>query len=220
VEREPRARLRWIDAKTVGHVLTNRPPPNDRFSHKVSTKQTMTPSGFTPGFLQTAPGRRPGSSSSPSRCARPTGGSRSGRTRRPGGRRHVGICRVEPKIRRAEFQHRVEPVHLGHAGGDERAVHRVQDRGLELRRLPFRSVSVTSGMASPPGDEAGRPAQDPGSRLETAIHSMTSSARASNAGGIVTPSAFAVLRLMTSWNLVGSSTGRSPGRAPFRILST
>jgi hypothetical protein len=48
---------------------------------------------------------------------------------------------------------------------------------------------------------------------------MTSSATASTDGGIVRPSAFAVLRLMTRSNLVGCSTGRSAGLAPFRILS-
>src|SRR5712692_8048182 len=48
----------------------------------------------------------------------------------------------------------------------------------------------------------------------------TSSARWSNEGGIVSPSALAVLRLMTSSNFVGCSTGRSPGLAPLRILST
>src|SRR5882762_1631152 len=51
-------------------------------------------------------------------------------------------------------------------------------------------------------------------------HWITSSARDSNDGGIVSPSAFAVLRLMTSSNLVGCSIGRSPGLAPFRILTT
>src|SRR5262249_9150378 len=51
-------------------------------------------------------------------------------------------------------------------------------------------------------------------------HCMTSSARASRDGGIVSPRALAVLRLITSSNLVGCSTGRSPGLAPFRILST
>src|SRR5262245_25288067 len=51
-------------------------------------------------------------------------------------------------------------------------------------------------------------------------HSITSSARASTVGGIVRPSAFAVLRLMTSSNLVGCSTGRVAGLAPLRILST
>ena|ERR1700730_3557256 len=51
-------------------------------------------------------------------------------------------------------------------------------------------------------------------------HSMTSSARARSEGGIARPSAFAVLRLMTSSNFVGCSTGRSDGFAPLRILST
>src|SRR5215468_5292220 len=49
---------------------------------------------------------------------------------------------------------------------------------------------------------------------------MTSSARSSRDGGIVSPRAFAVLRLITSSNFVGCSTGRSAGLAPFRILST
>src|SRR5262245_7990614 len=51
-------------------------------------------------------------------------------------------------------------------------------------------------------------------------YSITWSARPSTDGGIVSPSAFAVLMLMTSSNLVGCSTGRSAGFAPFRILST
>jgi hypothetical protein len=38
----------------------------------------------------------------------------------------------------------------------------------------------------------------------TAIHSITSSALASSVGGTVRPSAFAVLRLITSSNLVGA----------------
>src|SRR5207302_1871277 len=49
-------------------------------------------------------------------------------------------------------------------------------------------------------------------------HSITSSARASSVRGTVRPSALAVLRLMTSSNLVGCCTGRSAGLAPFRIL--
>src|SRR6516225_3633290 len=51
-------------------------------------------------------------------------------------------------------------------------------------------------------------------------HSITSSAVASSAGGTVTPSVFAHLRLSASTNLVGCSTGRSAGFVPFRILST
>ena len=49
---------------------------------------------------------------------------------------------------------------------------------------------------------------------------MTSSARASTAGGMVRPRAFAVLRLMVRAILVGRSTGRSPAFAPFSTLST
>ena len=51
-------------------------------------------------------------------------------------------------------------------------------------------------------------------------YSITSSARSRIAGGTVRPSALAVLRLTTSSNLVGCSTGRSAGLSPLRILST
>ena len=52
------------------------------------------------------------------------------------------------------------------------------------------------------------------------LYSITSSARASSVGGIVRPSALAVLRLMTNSNRTGSSTGRSAGLAPFKMRST
>jgi hypothetical protein len=52
------------------------------------------------------------------------------------------------------------------------------------------------------------------------LHSITSSAIASILSGMTRPSALAVLRLTTRSNLVGCSTGRSPGFAPRRILST
>src|SRR5262249_46826064 len=51
-------------------------------------------------------------------------------------------------------------------------------------------------------------------------HSITSSARNRNDSGIVRPSALAVVRLMIRSNLVGCSTGMSPGFVPRRILST
>jgi len=51
-------------------------------------------------------------------------------------------------------------------------------------------------------------------------YSITSSARARSVGGIVRSRAFAVVRLRTRSNLVGCSTGMSPGFAPRRILST
>jgi tripartite-type tricarboxylate transporter receptor subunit TctC len=46
---------------------------------------------------------------------------------------------------------------------------------------------------------------------------ITSSASASSLSGTFRPRAFAVLRLMTSSNLVGRMTGRSAGLAPLRI---
>src|SRR5215472_18760203 len=51
-------------------------------------------------------------------------------------------------------------------------------------------------------------------------HSITSSAVAIIDDGTVRPRSFAVLRLITSSNLVGCSMGKSPGFAPLRILST
>src|SRR5262249_42895429 len=53
-----------------------------------------------------------------------------------------------------------------------------------------------------------------------AFHSITSSARASSEGGTVSPSTCAVVRLITRSNLVGCSTGMSPGFDPRSILST
>src|SRR6516162_5459406 len=53
-----------------------------------------------------------------------------------------------------------------------------------------------------------------------ALHSITSSACCRNGSGMVRPSAFAVLRLTISSNLVGSWTGKSPALAPLRIRST
>jgi len=51
-------------------------------------------------------------------------------------------------------------------------------------------------------------------------YSITSSARASSAGGSVRPKALAVVRLTIKSNLVGCATGISPGLAPRKILST
>src|SRR5262249_52560414 len=50
-----------------------------------------------------------------------------------------------------------------------------------------------------------------------ALHSITSSARASSLSGIWRPSALAVLRLITNANLMDCITGRSAGFSPLRI---
>src|SRR5215467_2839818 len=52
------------------------------------------------------------------------------------------------------------------------------------------------------------------------FHSITLSARSTRAAGTSWPIAFAVLRLMTSSNLVGCSTGESAGFAPRRSLAS
>jgi hypothetical protein len=51
-------------------------------------------------------------------------------------------------------------------------------------------------------------------------YSISSSARASSEGGIVIPSALAVLRLMTISKVVGWTTGRSAGFSPLRMRPT
>src|SRR5262245_27156428 len=49
------------------------------------------------------------------------------------------------------------------------------------------------------------------------FHSITSSARVSIVGGRSRPNALAALRLITSSNFVGCSTGRSAGFKPLRM---
>jgi hypothetical protein len=56
--------------------------------------------------------------------------------------------------------------------------------------------------------------------LELFDYLITRSALANTFGGIVSPICFAVLRLIMNSNFFGSSTGKSAGLAPFRILST
>src|SRR5262249_44924736 len=60
-------------------------------------------------------------------------------------------------------------------------------------------------------------AAEKGDELPTAARSLTSSARARSVGGSSMPSAGAVGRLMTNWNLVDCTTGRSAGLAPLRM---
>src|SRR6516164_7377270 len=103
-------------------------------------------------------------------------------------------------------------------------------RGTEIERqgstLSRRSLPSIAMPARAPQWPLPRTGWGASGAKRTAIHSecgcysMTSSARARTEGGIVSPSALAVLRLTTSLNLVGCCTGRSAGLAPFKILST
>ena len=57
-------------------------------------------------------------------------------------------------------------------------------------------------------------------RIQLALYSITSSARATSVGGTAMPSVFAVLRLTTSSNFTGDCTGSVAGSSPLRIRST
>jgi len=85
------------------------------------------------------------------------------------------------------------------------------------RKKDFSEISAYRNSITRRGNQ--RHAADERDELAP-VHSITSSARKRKDSGIVNPSAFAVLRLTTSSNFVGSSMGRSAGLAPLRILST
>jgi hypothetical protein len=80
-------------------------------------------------------------------------------------------------------------------------------------RCPVTGVKQTSRLRAPTSEF------DP-TRTSEDRYSITSSATASNAGGMSRPSALAVLRLMVSSYLVGCCTGKSAGFSPLRIRST
>src|SRR5262249_50445119 len=87
--------------------------------------------------------------------------------------------------------------------------HQHADTALTLALLRTRRERPRRRRAASERDEL--------AALNARTHSITSSARASTVGGISRPSAFAVLRLITNSNLVGSWTGRSPGFSPFSM---
>ena len=92
------------------------------------------------------------------------------------------------------------------------------DKGFAKMSQPpaFRNVAGESELT-----EASRRRRAADERDELSpSHSITSSARASRVGEISRPSALATVRLKTSSNLVGCSTGRLLGLAPRKILST
>jgi hypothetical protein len=101
------------------------------------------------------------------------------------------------------------------------ALYRPSPRAQFLdRRLGIPSrATLSSGKAREPACSADLLLPGHG-RAPLGRYWSTLSARCNSDCGIVSPRAFAVLRLITSSNLVGYSTGRSAGLAPFRILST
>ena len=92
-----------------------------------------------------------------------------------------------------------------------------------VNRLDRRGTSAsprkrTSRRAS--GDVRFVPKGDICTAAKWRFYSITSSAVICIINGSVSPSAFAVLRLMINSNLVGACTGRSPGLSPLRMRST
>src|SRR5262245_27432091 len=103
------------------------------------------------------------------------------------------------------------------------------DEALPVSLIPQLGVPARytpSGGRGPAWDQRG-PRGYVGSNVRFArkrpiwhLYSITSSARAISEGGTVSPSTCAVVRLITRSNLVGCSTGMSPGFDPRSILST
>src|SRR5262245_4812345 len=89
---------------------------------------------------------------------------------------------------------------------------------FDLMGLPARMPTASPNRASPqhvrfvPIADMRAAARHP--------YSITSSARARISSGTFKPSAIATVTLIAKSNFVGCSTGRSPGFAPRRILST
>src|SRR5262249_42089649 len=96
----------------------------------------------------------------------------------------------------------INPVHL------KNMLRQVQSDRSNLTHgwLPFAAGRQQFGTQMPQG---GHPPH----------HSITSSASDSRLSEIFTPTSLAVLRLITSSNLVGCSTGRSAGLAPLRMVA-
>jgi len=101
------------------------------------------------------------------------------------------------------------PLCQGLSGGFRSRCSEQPDKVRHGSKAPFSArarhfrLSPTSGHSRRPSARLKVP------RRHRLIYPITSSARVSTAGGIVRPSAFAVVRLMNSSKLVGCMTGRS-----------
>src|SRR5262249_21423372 len=93
----------------------------------------------------------------------------------------------------------------------------VQATAVEFRYSPSTAISwpYNASGKRPRGRRAAEQRDE-----RAPLHSITSSARNRMDVGNSIPSAFAVLRLRASSNVVACSTGRSIGLAPLRILTT
>ena len=81
---------------------------------------------------------------------------------------------------------------------------------------PSRLAAAPLGRAPSVPHQSARGMSEKCQNSKSPLHSITSSAIASTPGGMLRPSALAVLRLMTNSNLVALMTGRSAGFSPLR----
>jgi hypothetical protein len=104
--------------------------------------------------------------------------------------------------------------------GDEEDSHLsdlIEDKDTILPiAFAARAQQGDRGHAAAPPEEDDKIA----SSHATTYYSISSSARMSNASGTSRPSAFAVVVLITTPNLVANWIGKSPGFSPLRMRST
>jgi hypothetical protein len=131
--------------------------------------------------------------------------------------------RLDDRGREEGIRDRTEPNRFNAAVD----VAHVQKPGAKLlgesaeRKKDFSEISAYRNSITRRGNRRHAAEQrDELAPLQRRDHSITSSARASSVGGISSPSALAVLRLMTRSYLVGACTGRSAGFSPLRMRST
>jgi hypothetical protein len=149
--------------------------------------------------------------------------------------KHPCLCGNEHKLRRWDSPQSSAPRQLLPSAQTSTAMQKRMSAGGREHPLQCRQSGVVGISVRDPDQplghlQSGRSTNEVNGRrgwsrelcdqLATSHHWITSSARSSSDCGIVSPSAFAVLRLMTNSNFVGCSTGRSAGLAPFKILST
>src|SRR6516225_2332969 len=85
---------------------------------------------------------------------------------------------------------------------------------------PMSALPPKADMGTQPRNVCFVPKADKVHCSKIVRYSITSSARAISDCGTVSPSAFAVLRLIINSYFVGACTGRSAGFSPLRIRST
>jgi hypothetical protein len=119
-------------------------------------------------------------------------------------------------ISRAVNRHQIpiEPAAAGCSPIRDFVHCRFADAGRRWVWLRFPTAGIRKPLHKPTN------ALQQNASTDSCSYSITSLARTSSAGGIVSPSALAVLRLMTRSKRLGRSIGISPTLAPLRIRST